>query len=203
LRQGVALGRERLKRDLVRREDLVIWRPMSDPSVTRSIVHSDLAISVRRATSADAAALAALVNRAYAVEVFFVDGDRTNADDITELLAKGTFIVLEHKGGLAAAVYVEPTGYFGMLSVLPEMQKHGLGTRLVRIAEAMCEAAGTDTVSLKIINLREELARWYRSLGYEEVGTSPYEHRPVKQPCHFVEMRKTLRRVTDLGVVAA
>lgn len=166
---------------------------MSDPSGTRSIVHPDIAISVRRATRADAASLAALVNRAYAVEVFFVDGDRTTAAEIGELLAQGTFIVLEHKGGLAAAVYVESTGYFGMLSVLPEMQKHGLGTRLVRIAEAMCEAAGTDTVSLKTINLREDLVRWYRSLGYEEVATSPYEHRPVKQPCHFVEMRKNLR----------
>jgi N-acetylglutamate synthase-like GNAT family acetyltransferase len=185
----------------------VIARWMSDPSGTRSIVQSDLAISVRRATSADAQALAELVNRAYAVEVFFVDGDRTDAAEIKALLARGTFIVLEHKGGLAAAVYVDPAGaqgYFGMLSVQPEMQKHGLGTRLVRIAEAMCEAAGAEVVTLRIINLREELARWYRSLGYREVGTSPYEHRLVKQACHFIEMRKSLRPVTEaLGAAAA
>ena len=41
------------------------------------------------------------------------------------------------------------------------------------------------------------------SLGYHEVGTAPYEHRRVKQPCHFVEMRKSLRPVTALGVAAA
>ncbi len=175
---------------------------MSDASDTRSIVQTDLAISVRSATAADAPGLATLVNRAYAVEQFFVDGDRTNAGEIERMLERGTFVVLEYGGGLAAAVYVEP-GYFGMLSVLPQLQGHGLGTRLVRIAEAMCESAGCLEVNLKVINLREELGRWYRSLGYAEVGTSPYEHRPVKQPCHFVDMRKTLRPVTGLAVAAA
>jgi GNAT superfamily N-acetyltransferase len=98
-------------------------------------------------------------------------------------------------GRLAAAVYIDPRrdgdrGYFGMLSVDPEFQGMGLGTRLVRIAEAMCEAMGARSVRLNIVNLREELGRWYRSLGYHEVGTAPYDHRPVKQPCHFVEMHK-------------
>lgn len=189
---------------------------MSEASGTRSIVQPDLAVSVRSATGSDAPALAALVNRAFAIESFFVDGDRTNPREIERLIERGTFVVLEHAGGLAAAVYVardagEPLavglaaerGYFGMLSVLPELQGHGLGKRLVRIAEAMCEAAGCVEVALRIINLREELARWYRSLGYHEVGISPYDHRPVKRPCHFVEMRRTLRPVTALSAVAA
>ena len=162
----------------------------------------DLAISVRSATALDAPALAELVNQAYAIESFFVEGERTNAQEIERMLDRGTFVVLEHAGGLAAAVYVE-RGYFGMLSVLPDLQGHGLGTRLVRIAEAMCESAGCLEVNLRIINLREELGRWYRSLGYQEVGTTPYEHRTVKQPCHFVEMRKRLRPVTTLGTAGA
>jgi GNAT superfamily N-acetyltransferase len=83
------------------------------------------------------------------------------------------------------------------------MQKHGLGKRLVRIAEAMCEAAGCDRAHLQIVNLREELARWYRSLGYVETGTKPFEHRALKQPCHFVVMQKSLRSVTEHGQVAA
>lgn len=166
----------------------------------------DLAISVRRAVPSDAEAVAALVNRAYAVETFFVDGDRTSAGEVLELMERGHFIVLEHSGGLAAAVFMDLTpssGYLGMLSVDPAFQKHGLGTRLVRIVEALCEATGCSQVSLRIINLREELARWYRALGYVEVGTLPYEHRPVKQACHFVEMRKTLRPVTELPAAAA
>src|SRR5438132_13564791 len=100
-----------------------------------------LAISVRRARPSDARALAVLVNRAYAVEGFFVDGDRTSADEIVRMLATGEFVVLEDGAGkLVAAVYVDthgegrggPGGYFGMLSVDPEVQGMGVGTRLVR-----------------------------------------------------------------------
>jgi GNAT superfamily N-acetyltransferase len=137
----------------------------------------NLAISVRRATPDDAVALATLVNRAYDVEQFFVEGDRT-----------------EHGQGLAAAIYLERRGdgaYFGMLSVDPALQGMGLGTRLVRIAEAMAEAMGATHMTLKIVNLREELERWYKGLGYRPIGTSPYA-RAVKQPCHFVEMHKHL-----------
>ena len=158
-----------------------------------------VATSVRRATPADARALARLVNRAYEVEQFFVDGDRTDEREITELL--DAFVVLDGDGGLAAAVHVEASrnsgGVIRMLSVSPELQGRGLGTRLVRVAEAMCEADGCTAMSLRIINLREELGRWYRSLGYRELGTAPYEHRAVKRPCHFVEMGK------PLGAIAA
>jgi ribosomal protein S18 acetylase RimI-like enzyme len=154
-----------------------------------------LSASVRRAGAADAAALADLVNRAYAIEAFFVEGDRTNADEIARMMQTGAFVVLEQPGALAAAVYVEARGYFGMLSVSPELQGAGLGRRLVGIAEGLCEAACATTMSLRIINLREELGRWYRSLGYREVGTAPYEHRTTKRPCHFVEMAKPLRPV--------
>ena len=159
------------------------------------------AISVRRAVAADAPALAELVNRAFAIEEFFFDGDRTDPTEIGQLIERGTFLVLEQAGGLAAAVYIEP-GYFGMLSVAPEMQGRGLGTRLVRISEALCEAAGLATMRLKIINLREELGRWYRSLGYREVGTEPYQHPGVKQPCHFVWMQRSIGGPTSTAAAA-
>jgi ribosomal protein S18 acetylase RimI-like enzyme len=171
-------------------------------------VTTDLAISVRRAVPSDAPAVAAFINQVYEVESFFVDGDRTSAPEILALMERGHFIVLEHSDGLAACVFMDVNasaraGYLGMLSVAPAFQKHGLGKRLVRIVEALCEAAGCLAVDLRIINVREELARWYRSLGYEEVGTLPYEHRPVKQPVHFVLMRKTLRSVTHSEALGA
>lgn len=162
-----------------------------------------LAISVRRATPSDAPALAELVNHAYEAERGFVDGDRTNAAEIAELTERGTFLVLEHGVGLAAAIYVERRGhaaYFGMLSVHPELQGMGLGTRLVRIAEALGEAMGAAAMTLRIVNLREELARWYKSLGYREVGTAPYDHRPVKRPCHFVDLAKDLPSTAGVSV---
>jgi ribosomal protein S18 acetylase RimI-like enzyme len=171
---------------------------LSETSATDRDVQ--LATAVRRATVADAPALAELVNRAYEVEAFFVDGDRTTAAEVAALIERGTFLVLEYDGGLAGAVFVEHRGYFGMLSVAPGMQGYGLGTRLVRIAEAFCEALGCTTMELKIVNVREDLGRWYRSLGYHEVGTAPYVARPVKVPVHFVEMKKQLG---SLAAVAA
>lgn len=167
--------------------------------------HLAVCPSVRRALPSDSAALAELVNRAYAIEGFFVEGERTDAAEIERLVRTGAFVVLEQAGdrpALAGAVYVEARpegGYFGMLSVAPELQGMGLGTRLVRIAEAMCEAMGARTVRLRIVNLREELGRWYRSLGYEAIGTAPYDHRPVKQPCHFVEMERAISRQIYAG----
>jgi N-acetylglutamate synthase-like GNAT family acetyltransferase len=158
-------------------------------------MEAQLAISVRRARAADVPALTTLVNRAYAIEQVFLEGDRTTTAEIGEMVESGAFLVLERDGGLAAAVYVEidaAGGYFGMLSVDPAVQKMGLGTRLVRIAEAFCEAMGATTVRIRIINLREELNRWYTSLGYRPVGTQPYTHRPAKQPCHFIEMQRSL-----------
>src|SRR2546423_13867391 len=120
-----------------------------------------LAVSVRRARPADVPALADLVNRAYAIEEFFVDGERTSPGEIERLV--GSFVVLETVDctQLAGAIYVESSpdtgGYFGMLSVDPGMQGKGLGTRLVRIAEALCEAMGATTMRLRIVNLRDEL----------------------------------------------
>jgi ribosomal protein S18 acetylase RimI-like enzyme len=168
-------------------------------------VETSIATSVRRARPSDTAALTELVNRAYLVERAFLDGDRTSSDEIAELIASGSFVVLEYAGGLCGAVLVQAPGqragvppshaYLGMLSVLPEMQGQGLGLRLVRVAEALAEATGATAMSIRVISLREELSRWYKSLGYREVGTEPFNHHSLKRPCHFIEMAKPFAAV--------
>jgi len=180
-------------------------------------VETTIATSVRRAQPSDATALATLVNRAYEIEEFFVEGERTTADEIARLIRSGGFLVLEYGGGLGAAILYQGPGerpgtpashaYFGMLAVLPELQGMGLGRRLVQVAEAMAEASGASSMTLRVINLREELSRWYKSLGYREVGTAPYNHHSVKLACHFIEMEKPLAptspRYTSAAVGAA
>jgi len=170
---------------------------------------ASLAPSVRRAQAAtDLTALRRLINTAYAVEDFFVDGERIDADELRTLAERGHFLVLDAAAALgasglgaareiAAAVYVRidddgRSGAIGLLSVAPEWQGLGLGRRLVAVAEAMCAAVGCATVTLQIVNLRQELGPWYRSQGYREIGTAPYDHRPAKQPCHFIQMSKAL-----------
>jgi GNAT superfamily N-acetyltransferase len=168
---------------------------LSDPSANdRDVSKSErVTASVRRASSADVPAITALINRAYRVEDFFVDGDRISEREVAALATQ--LVVLDgSEGGLAAAIQVDPTGergYFGLLSVDPAYQGLGLGRRMVAVAEALCEAMGCRRMGLKVVNIREELAPWYRRLGYRETGaTAPFTDPRAKRPCHFVEMEK-------------
>ncbi len=157
---------------------------------------TELAASLRLAGEQDVAELARLVNRAYQVEQFFVDGERTSQEEVAELLRGGRFLVLDGTDGLAAAVYLKTEGdgaQIGMLSVSPELQGRGLGTRLVAVAEALSTAVGCRSVKLQIVNLRDDqLGPWYRRLGYRATSQLPYVDRPIKRPCHFIAMSKPL-----------
>jgi ribosomal protein S18 acetylase RimI-like enzyme len=160
-------------------------------------VQHEFGPTVRRATHADAADIAALINRAYAVvEKDFVDGERTSEEEVRKLQEQGYFLVIDRKGkggGLAASVFVSMMrrrGYFALLAVAPDCQGSGLGRRLVAVVEALCEAEGCTALDLQVVNLRAELAPWYRSLGYRECGTAPFEEARV--PCHFIRMTKAL-----------
>jgi ribosomal protein S18 acetylase RimI-like enzyme len=152
---------------------------------------------IRLATQEDVPALVRVINRAYHVEAFFKAGDRTDASQIAELLAKDAFLVAEDEGGVAGAVYVKITGergYFGMLSVDPSRQRGGLGRALVEAAERHCRDRGCTIMDLVVVNLRIELPPIYRKLGYEETGTAPFpDLESATQPCHLITMSKPLR----------
>lgn len=152
--------------------------------------------TIREATAADAAAIAELVVLAYRVEEFFIDGDRTNPAEIEAMLAKDAFLVAEDaQGRLIGSVYVAvkdgPRGYFGMLSVHPDVQANGLGSELVARAEAYCAARGCRAIDILVVNLREELPPWYDRLGYVQTATEPFPV-PSKLPCHFLVLTKEL-----------
>jgi len=137
-----------------------------------------------------------LINAAFRIEEFFVDGDRINLDQVHSLFPKGEFLVADGDGGLAGCVYVEQRGeraYFGLLSIDPARQRSGLGSRLVAAAEQWAREKGCQFMDLRIVNLREELPGFYRRMGYLEDGTDPFPaDAPTKLPCHFVNMSKAL-----------
>jgi hypothetical protein len=85
-----------------------------------------LSPSVRRAQPADLAAVTRLINRAHAVEAFFVDGERVEPAEVAALRERGHFLVLDGDAGdLAAAIYVridDARGTIGLLSVAPDHQ---------------------------------------------------------------------------------
>jgi predicted N-acetyltransferase YhbS len=153
-------------------------------------------LRMRFAADDDAEAIAALVNAAFKVERFFIDGDRINPGKVRDMLRTGKFLLAEEGGALIACVYVEireERGYFGLLAVNPARQGAGLGRQIVAEAEDYARAAGCAFMDLLIVNLRAELPPFYRRLGYVETGTEPFpaDANP-RQPCHFVKMSKPL-----------
>jgi N-acetylglutamate synthase-like GNAT family acetyltransferase len=152
-------------------------------------------ILVRNAEASDAGAIAGLVNQAFSVERFFVNGDRTDPAEVLALMARGDFLCAELAGALVGCVFLErrgQRGYFGMLSVDPGRQKLGIGRLLVDRCEAFFRRAGCEAVDIKIVHLRSELPPFYRALGYQETGTAPFVDDKLTRDAHFVVMSKAL-----------
>jgi GNAT superfamily N-acetyltransferase len=149
-----------------------------------------------QADGSDVDAVTDLINRAFRIERFFVDGDRISAPALRERLGTGTIILAKSNHQLVGSVYVElrgPRCYVGLLAVDPSRQKEGLGTRLMAAAEEHARANGAEAMDLQIVNLRTEMARFYGRLGYVETGTAPFpEGVPTKVKCHFITMAKAL-----------
>jgi GNAT superfamily N-acetyltransferase len=153
-------------------------------------------VRIRIALPAEAEALTRLINLAFVVERFFIDGDRITIADVEERFRKGSFLAADEDGALAGCVYVEPRGdraYLGLLSVDPSQQGGGVGRKLMTAAEDHARAQGCGAMDLTIVNLREELPPFYRKCGYAENGTAPFTQGvATKLPCHFIRMTKQL-----------
>jgi GNAT superfamily N-acetyltransferase len=152
-------------------------------------------LRLRLALNSDAEAIARLVNEAFRLErLFFTTEDRTNPEDVRNMLGKGEFLLAEDEAALAGCVYVElrgERGYIGLLSVDPSRRRSGLGTWLMKAAEDRCRATGARGVDIQLVNLRKELPDYYHRLGYVETGTAPFPaHVKITQPCHFIRMSK-------------
>lgn len=150
----------------------------------------------RDADNADVDAIVELVNLAYRVEDFFIDGNRTYAGEVRHHLSEGTFVLADAGSVFDGSIFTRTEGaqgYFGMLSVHPEKQHHGLGRALIAEAERRALEASCTTMRLVVVNLRDDLIPWYRRLGYVERGTAPFaEPDKLKQPAVFVEMVRPL-----------
>jgi ribosomal protein S18 acetylase RimI-like enzyme len=152
--------------------------------------------AIRQAASSDIPQVVDLINRAFAVERFFKSGDRTDFNQVRQMMAQGTFLLLTDEDDLLACVFVKLTGdrgYIGTLSVDPARQRSGLGTRMMREAEEYCRAAGCKAVDIRIVNLRTELPAIYHKFGFVETGTQSAEViKNATQPIHFITMSKSL-----------
>jgi len=145
---------------------------------------------------ADMDALVALINVAFRPEQIAIQGDRINAAKLQPFFTTGKFLMLEDGEGLAGCVYAEvrgERGYIGLLSLRPKLKGLGLGRRLMTLAEKQLAEAGCTVADLRTISARSDLVPMYKHLGYEETGTTPMPPEiPLKIPCHFINMSKSL-----------
>jgi GNAT superfamily N-acetyltransferase len=155
---------------------------------------------VRVATSEDTAEVVRVINLAYRVEDFFVNGDRTDSGDVTARMKDPAGVILvvdaEDGGSLAAAVCVDVhdgRGHFAMLSVDPAYQGKGLARLLITTIEEHCRTAGCHSLDIEVVNLREELPQFYEAFGFLPSGVGPFNS-PAKltREAHLVRMTKSL-----------
>ncbi len=143
----------------------------------------------RAATAADVDAIVALTQSAYrgdasragwTTEADLLDGQRTDVREVTGLIAHAdTRIELaERDGEMVASCVVQRLvdeyagdGYFGMFSVRPSAQGHGVGRALLDEAERFATAAWhCAAMRMTVIDVRSELIAWYVRHGYRRTG---------------------------------
>ena len=156
-------------------------------------------IAFRTAGADDVPRIVTLLNAAFAMERAFVDRDRTSAEEIAHYLETGTFLVVDaDDGALASCMYLEPRGdrlYLGMLAVSPALQGRGLGRQMMAAAERHAAALDCRAIDIRIVNRRTELPPFYRSLGFVDNGTEPFEDPLLTRPCHFIRMTKAVGQI--------
>lgn len=140
----------------------------------------------RNAIASDVDAIVALVESAYrgdssrqgwTTEANLLDGQRTNAEDVTKLIAQpqSRILLLMHASGeLRSCAHVERQNevcYFGMFSVSPTEQGGGIGRQVLVEAERMARHEWRcREMQMSVITLRDELIAWYERRGYHRTG---------------------------------
>jgi ribosomal protein S18 acetylase RimI-like enzyme len=162
-------------------------------------------LAIREAVTADAAALAALVNSAYrgasskagwTTEADLLDGQRTDVERLVETIAApGNVILVNEQGGvLFGCVHLERTDeacYLGMLTIRPTCQGSGLGRQLLEAAERWAvEHWSSRSMHMTGIVQRTELIAWYERRGYRRTGE--------RKPFPYGDERFGLPRRADL-----
>jgi GNAT superfamily N-acetyltransferase len=156
-----------------------------------SIVEQNAA-TFRLATPTDIPAILALVESAYrgdvsrkgwTTEADLLDGQRTDAAGVAELIAKpGSCLLLaERDGALLACANLErrgDAGYFGMFSVRPDLQGGGIGRATLAEGERIArDDWHCREMQMTVISVRDELIAWYERRGYERTGKySPFPY---------------------------
>ena len=175
---------------------------------------SSVQVAFRSATSRDAGAVVSLVESAYrgdssragwTTEADLLDGQRTDHDEVTSLIADPATVLLlaTVRGELAGSVAVrlEPPriAHVAMFAIRPTLQGAGLGKALLAEAERVARERGAVTAEMTVIEQRTELLAWYARRGYHPTGETepfPYDNprfgSPRRDDLRFLVLAKRL-----------
>lgn len=140
-------------------------------------------LTMRLATSDDAAAIRALVRAAYAKWVPVLGREpRPMTADYEAALRSHRFDLLEDNGQLVALIETEPRdGHYWVenVAVHPQLQGRGLGRQLLAHAEGLARQAGLNEIRLLTNGRMAANRALYRRLGYLETLEEPFAESTV------------------------
>jgi ribosomal protein S18 acetylase RimI-like enzyme len=97
--------------------------------------------------------------------------DNTDATDLTDAPEVVRPLIRLHR-------HAPRRWHVHALAVRPEYRRHGLGTRLLRIADALAFEDGVTETSLTVAEANEPARRLYDREGYREVAREPVAPHP-------------------------
>lgn len=164
------------------------------------------------AAPADLADAAALINRSYRGEAAregwtnenaYISGERITAAELArdiEARPEARLMLWREtaEAPLAGCVLIEPrrdgAAYLGLLAVRPDLQDRQLGRTILEAAEDALRQAGSRTVRMTVVQVRESLIAWYVRRGYQPTGETLPFPQPALALCdlHLVVLEKRL-----------
>ncbi len=164
-----------------------------------------MTLSFRRAEQADVPAIVALVESTYrgegsrvgwTTEADLLDGPRTDAEEVRACIegVQSCMVLGSHGDALVACANVRAegdAGYFGMFSVVPSLQRAGVGKQMLAEAERIArDDWQLPVMRMTVIDVRDELLAYYERRGYQRTG--------IKKPFPYGDERFGIPRRADL-----
>ncbi len=119
--------------------------------------------------------------KGWTTEADFLEGQRTDAQEMREIIAnpRSRVLLYEDGGVLVGCCNLEKeaegVAYFGMFSVRADIQGKGTGRLLLTEAERFAkEEWGARVMRMTVIDIRAELIAFYERRGYARTG----KHKP-------------------------
>jgi len=153
-------------------------------------------LHTRIATPDDLDSIVELINFAFMDENKYMQGNRTDPNEITSYMQKGHFLLFEEEGHILGAIYAEireeGRGYLALLATDPKVRRRGVGKQLLLDGEQFCRERGCQIVEGTVVSFRQDLVDRYIRRGWRVAGQTSIDHPSLGGKCDLVVVEKRL-----------